>query len=101
MSEFYLDSGKSGDIDACKSCVAAHKAWISHDEVAKYHCYSCNVCSVKDMNVEDFDNQDVIVDMDNGLDVCTRTFSNLGGFVWLCSRCLNNVKEMKNCFKCE
>ena len=96
MSEFYLDSGKSGGIDTCKSCVAAHKAWLSHDDVAKYHCYLCNVCSVKDLNVEDFDSQDLIVDMDAGLTACTTSFSNLGSFIWLCSQCLNNVKDKTN-----
>lgn len=94
MSEFYLDSGKSGGNDACEFCVAAHKAWIRHDVVAKYHCYLCNVCSVKDLDVEHIDQRDIISEMDVGLNACSKTYENLGNFVWLCSQCLSNMKTM-------
>ena len=78
-----IDTGQN--MENCSFCMAVHKNFLESSKFRTLHCFLCNRCASKDIDVEDYSNLNLATLMDIGFGcVEDNELSELGAFKWVC-----------------
>ena len=99
MDVHEIDSGQDGSLtENCSFCMAAHTSFETFN-YTRMHCSQCNQCSMEDIEMEGYNNCDLVNEIHCGFQSVERKnedVNKLGSFKWLCRNCLDNVATPKD-----